>query len=316
MKTSPWVVKTVSILLILVASISLFLAQSSYWVNHTVFNQANFSSLVSEAVLEPTSRDAVATQVVDKALQNRPVAQRVIGDRAEKLVSSLLESDFATQAINKVVNVTYKYITTPNRQDIKIELAGVTAPITTVLNLAQAGDSNAAQRIENIPDEIVLVESDAFVDLSGAVSAMLWIGPLFWLLALAGFAVYIYLHRNNYPKAVYIVGASIAVIAILGILTRPVLPAPIASLVPESNLRPVVENVSDAFLVPFQAQMISMLVVTVIALIIFSQRYTISRWVQKLGAMVARESAPAVTKPTSAKPADTKTSRTRTTKKK
>lgn len=307
MKTNSWIVKTFSVVLIIVASISLFLAQSSYWVNHTLFNQQNFSTIVNQAVLEPSSRDAIASQVIDRALQDRPIAQRVIGDRAEKLVSSLLGSDFATQAMNKVVNVTYKYVTTPDRQDIKIELAGVTAPILAVLNVVQANDSNVAQAVESIPDEIVLVESDAFVDLSGVVSLMLWVGPLFWLLAIAGFAVYIYLHRKTYAKAVYIVGASVIVVAILGILTRPVLPAPISSMVPISNLRPVVENVTDAFLVPFQMQMVNMLLITVIALIIFSQRYTISRWIQKLGAMVARETAPtAPAKTPASKPTSTK----------
>lgn len=298
MKANPWVTKTISILLLLLASVSLFLAQSSYWVNHTVFNQENFSSLVHEAVLEQSSRDAVAAQVVDRALQNRPVAERVIGDRAEKLVSSLLGSDFSSQAINKIVNVTYTYITTPDRQDIKIELAGIKEPILTVLNLAQRGEGEAAQRIESVPDEIVLVESDEFVDLSGAVSAMLWIGPLFWLLTIGSFALYIYLHRFRYAKAVYIVGASIVVVAITGVLTRPVLPAPISSLVPVSNLRPIVENVTDAFLVPFQVQMVSMLVVTLIALIIFSQRYRIARGVQKLGSMISRETVPVSEKPT------------------
>lgn len=312
MKTNSWVVKTISILLILVASISLFLAQSSYWVNHTVFNQQNFSTLVSGAVLEQSSRDAIASQVVDKALQDRPIAQRVIGDRAQNLVSSLLGSDFATQAINKVVNVTYTYITTPNRQDIKIELAGVTAPILAVLNLVQASDSNAAQKVESIPDEIVLVDSDAFVDLSGVVSMMLWVGPLFWLLTIAGFALYIYIHRQTYARAVYVVGASIIIIAILGMLTRPILPAPISSMVPISNLRPVIENVTDAFLIPFQTQMASMLFVTVIALIIFSQRHALLRWVQKLGAMMARETVSAAP----AKPSTGTKAKPRATKKK
>lgn len=297
MKKHSWIAKTVSILLILIASVSLFMAQSSYWINHTVFNQKNFSSLVSGAVLQQTSRDAVATSVVDAALQDRPVLQRVIGDRAEVLVSSLLGSDFSTQTINRVVNATYKYITTPDRQDIKIELSGITAPITSILTLAQQGDSNAAQTIDSIPDEIVLLRSDEFVDLSGVVSTMLWVGPLFWLLAVAAFGVYIYMHRAHYAKAVYIVGASVAIVALLGILARPALPPPIASLLPTANLRPAIQNVSDAFLAPFQAQMVTMLVVTLIAVLIFSQRHTIARWVQKLGGMIARESAPSPAKP-------------------
>jgi hypothetical protein len=310
--------KTISVLLVLIASVSLFLAQSSYWINHTVFNQQNFTSLVTEAVLNPTSRDAIASQVVDTALQNRPVINRIIGDRAEKLVSSLLGSDFSAQAISRVVNATYKYLTTPDRQDIKLELAGITTPISKILDLVQQGDSNVAQTVNSIPDEIVLVQSSAFPDLSKAVSAMLWLGPLFWLLALAGFGVYIYLYRKRYAMAVYVIGSSIVVVALIGIFTRPALPPPIASLISISNLRPVVKNVSDAFLEPFQMQMIIMLIATLVALLVFSQRKLIAGWIQKLGAMVARESVPAPAKVVSTKPAVTtkKTAKAKTAKKK
>ena len=290
MKKYPWILKTISVLLLLIASISLFFAQSSYWVNHTIFNKQNFTSLVSEAVLQPESRDAIASQVVDSALQNRPVAKKIIGDRAEKLISSLLGSDFATQAVNRVVGATYTYLTTSDRQDIKLELAGITTPISTILNLVQQGDSNVAQVVDSIPDEIVLVQSDAFPNLSNSVSLMLWLGPLFWLLSIAGFTVYIYLHREKYAKSVYIVGIWIAVVAIIGILARPALPPPVASLISASNLRPVIEDVADAFLAPFQMQMIIMLGITAVALLIFSLRFTISKWIQKLSAMVAHES--------------------------
>ncbi|MFZ1301149.1 MAG: hypothetical protein WAQ27_01025 [Candidatus Microsaccharimonas sp.] len=291
MKKNTWIIKTISVLLILVASVSLFLAQSAYWVNHTIFNQENFTATVTEAVLLPTSRDAIASSVVDTALADKPVIKRIIGDRAEKLISSLLDSDLSNQAITRVVNMTYKYITTPDREDIKIELSGITGPISTILTLVQAGDSNAAQTINSIPDEIVLLESDAAPDLSGVVSLMLWVGPLLWLVTLGAYALYIYLHRKNYAKAVYIAGASIIVVAILGALARPALPPPVASLIPVSNLRPVALNVTDAFLVSFQSQMVSMLLVTVIVLIVFSQRYRIVRWAQKVGSMVGTSPA-------------------------
>jgi len=302
MKTKVWVTRTVGALLIIGASVALFFAQSSYWVNHTVFNQQNFSAVATEAIVQPSSRDAIATTVVNRALEDRPVAQRVIGDRAEKLVSSLLGSDFSSQAVSRVVSATYKYITTPDRQDVVIELQGIKAPVSQIITLAQAEDSNLAVTVDSIPDEIKLVESDEFPDLSGIVTTMLWVGPLLWLLSIGLFTLYIYLHRKNYALAVYTVGVSIGVVALLGILTRPIVPPPVASLIPQSDLRPVVQNISDAFLAPFQMQMVWMLVAVIVALAIFSLRKIIARQFQKVAVMISPKNSEEVkNKPTAKK---------------
>lgn len=291
MKTNVWLSRTIGALLIIGASIALFLAQSSYWVNNTISNQSSFTETTTKALLQQSSRDAIASTVVDKTLENRPIVQRVIGDRAGKLVSSLLDSDFSSQALSRVIGTTYKYITTTNRQDIVVELEAIKVPVSRIISLAQAEDSNAAATIDSIPDEIVLVESESFPDLSRFVQIMLWVGPLFWLATIALFAAYIYMHRAKYDKAVYVVGASIGVVALLGILARPVLPPPIASMVPQSELRPVVQNVSDAFLALFQAQMVFMLIAVIIVITIFSLRRVIARQFQKLTTMISAKTS-------------------------
>jgi len=295
-----WVRRTGGALLTLGASVALFFAQSSYWVNHSIFNQQNFSTIATEAVLQPDSRDAIASTVVDRTLEDRPVVQRLIGDRAQKLVSSLLASDFSTQAVSRVVSATYKYITTSDRQDIVIELAGIKAPVSKIITLVQPEDSDLATTVDSIPDEILLVESDSFPDLSRLVTTMLWVGPLMWLAALGLFAGFIYMHRRKYARAVYIVGLSIGLVALFGILTRPFVPPPIASLLPRSDLRPVVQNISDAFLAPFQAQMVIMLIVVAVAIALFSLRKVIARQFQRLSLLISpktpepiKEKAPA-----------------------
>lgn len=283
--------KISSIVLLLFAAVMLFFAQSAYWVNHTVFNQASFSKIASSALLEESSRNAISVAVVDAALADRPLVQRTVGDRIVSFTNGLLGSDVSNQAIKTVTTKTYAYVTTPNRQDIVIDLEGIKAPLSSIITLAQSmGRGENLENInEKIPDEIKLIESDSFPDLSGWVRAMLWLGPLFWILSIGGFAWYIYLGRRQYARRVYAVGLAIIVVSIVGILLVPFVPPPLSAMVSNINLRPVVENLTTGFLAPFAVQMYWMLGVTLFALLVFSQRFNILRLVRQLESSLTKD---------------------------
>lgn len=264
-----------SITILIIASVCLFLAQSAFWINHSIFDQATFSNTVTTTILDEPNREAIATAVVDQALQNRPVLKRVVGTRAESLVSGLLGSDLSNQLVSTISNKAYAYTTAPNRKDIAIDLTAVKTPLATIVTLAENNGANIALDPQQIPDQIVLVQKDAFPDLSGAVKKMLWVGPLLWLSTIGLFALYIYLGRKVYAKRVYTVGAAISVVAILGILTRPFIPPTVAAAVPNITLRPVLESLASNFIAPFTTQMWYMLIATLLALIVFNQRFNI-----------------------------------------
>lgn len=259
--------------ILILAAILLFFAQSSYWVNHTVFNQASFSSITTTALQSESSRDAVATSIVDKTLEDRPLVKKIAGERATSLISGLLGSDLSGQAISAVSAKTYAYVTSPDRQDIKIDLTSIKEPVAGVIALSQDNSESLTADLNKIPDEVVLVHSDAFPDLSGMVKLMLWLGPLLWLGAIGLFALYIYLGRAIYARRVYAVGAAVIIVALFGLFTAPFVAPPIAAAVPNINLRPVAENLVTGFLAPFKMQMYFMLGFALIGLLIFSLRH-------------------------------------------
>ncbi len=265
----------------------LFLAQSAYWVNHTVFNKANFTDITTTALLSQSSRDAIATTVVNKSLQDRPVIKKVVGEKAISLTSGLLGSDFASQAVTALTDKTYAYATAPNRQDIKVDLTSVKQPLSGVIALAQSKGVDVPQTNYQIPDEITLLKSDSFPDLSGAVKAMLWLGPLFWLATVILFGLYIYLGRAIYAKRVYMAGLAVVVVAILGLLMNPFIPPPIAAAVPNIDLRPVAENLASGFLAPFKTQMYFMLGASLVVLLVFNQRFNIVSIINSFGAKLS-----------------------------
>jgi hypothetical protein len=276
--------------LLVAAALMLFLAQSAYWVNHTVFDQANFSRITTTALLEQSSRDAIATSVVNKSLADRPLIKRVVGEKAISLTSGLLGSDFSSQAITTLTNKTYAYTTAKNRQDIKIDLTAIKTPLTGIISLAQSKGVAIPSTQYQIPDEIVLLQSNAFPDLSGAVKLMLWLGPFFWLSTIILFGLYIYLGKAAYARRVYVAGAAIITVAIVGLLASPFIPPPIAAAVPDIDLRPVAENLTSGFLAPFQAQMYYMLGGAIAILIVFNQRFNMYAIFKSLGTKVGQRS--------------------------
>lgn len=291
--------KISSVILLLFAAAMLFMAQSSYWINHTLFNQTTFSQITSQAILEESSRDAVATALVDKALADRPVLMRTVGERVTSFVSGLLGSDLSAQLIKTLSSKTYAYITASNREDIAINLEGIKAPLAGMVDLAQsAGRGERLESIEEkLPNEIVLAKSSDFPDLSRTVQVMLWLGPLFWLASLLSFAGYIYMGRRDYARRVYWVGGTIAAVALLGIVTAPFIPAPVAAAMPNINLRPVAINLANGFLQPFIAQMYWMLGITLLALLIFNQRFHLLMLLRSLESSLSNSAAKRSSKP-------------------
>jgi hypothetical protein len=282
--------KVGSVVLLFFAALILFLAQSAYWVNHTIFNRANFTHIATTSLLSESSRDAIASTVVDKSLEHRPLVKKAVGKEAVSLTSGLLGSDLSSQALSALSDKTYAYTTAKDRQDIKFDLTSIKKPLASVVSVAEdnsihdvSGDKLSSVQGQ-IPDEITLVKSDAFPNLSGLVSLMLWVGPVLWLSSFLLFSLYIYLGRAAYAKRVYTVGLVVVTVAALGILTIPFVPAPIAAAIPIIELRPVVENLTSGFLAPFKTQMYDMLGFALLVLLFFNQRFNVLALIKSLEA--------------------------------
>ncbi len=267
--------KVISSTLLIIAGLLLFLAQSAFWLSNTIFNQQAFTQAVIPALTSETSRQAFASTIVDQALADRPVLNKVIGSRATSFMSGLLGSDLGSQAVTGIVNRSYVYLTTADRQDIGYDLQAIKEPISGIIAFAESQGREIAFNPDSIPDEVILLRSDQIPNLSGLAIALQWLSPLLWLATAACFATYIYRSRHNYARSVYIVGGVIAAVGLIGLLAGPYLPPSLAILVPASQLRVVVQDVATALLQPFMQQMLIMLAVTIIAMVVFNQRFTI-----------------------------------------
>lgn len=279
-----------SIVLLIGASVALFLAESAFWINHTIFDHTTFSNIATAELQKEDSRAAIAAEIVDSALADKPLVRQVAGGKAESLISGLLASNAGDQVIRSVIDRTYAYITSSDRADVAIELSTLHTSLGTLLNVAQklGGGENIEAIDETIPATIVLVRSETFPDISGAVRTMLWIEPLLWLLSIGLFVGYVYLNRSRFAKSTYVVAAVIVAVAFSGLVLTPFIPSSVAVTLPDIGLRPIAENLTNGFLLPFREQMIMLFLVTAIATVVFSQRAIIGRIVRSLAGRVAK----------------------------
>lgn len=119
------------------ASLCLIVASTAFWFNRYIFESSNFTAIVTTSISSDSSREALATEITDRVLENKPILKNLIDDQAIKLVSALLESDQAQKIQDRAVSKLHTIVTSENPQPIEIELG----PIKTALSVAASVSS-------------------------------------------------------------------------------------------------------------------------------------------------------------------------------
>ena len=281
-EASPTWKRVVGGVLIALGMITFFLAQSTLWVSNNFFNENQFVGTVEEVLTTEESRQAISGTIVHTALQNNPVAEQLIGKQLTALVNGLLGSDIAGQLFDRVAHRTYAYLTSSDRQDIAINLTSIKDPLASLVTIIEKTGRDVKFDPSNIPDTITLVESDSLPDISSYIRMMLFASGLLWFVTVASFATYIYLYRNKLIRSIYVVGWSIIAISAIALLSGPFVPPAIASLVNTIDIRGVVEDLTVAFLEPFQVQLLSSIVISALVMLVISLRGAIRSGITKL----------------------------------
>lgn len=281
----PWKAVISGVLLGL-GAIIFFLAQSTLWVSTTVFNENNFVKVVENTLSTEESRQAIARTIVDAALENNPVANQLVGKQATALVSGLLETELVGQVFDRLAHRTYAYITSPNRQDIAIDLTTVKDPLTAIIGIVEQTGREVNFDPSAIPDSITVVESDSLPDVSGYIRTILVANALLWLATIASFATYVFLNRRRIVRSVYLVGAVVIIASLVGLLIGPFVPPVISSFVNLISIRGVIEDLSSALLYRFQVQLLSGIVIASAIMVLVSLRGAIKTGAERLVALV------------------------------
>lgn len=238
----------------IVAGLFLLVANSALWVNNVLFNNKVFTQTATEALLSESSRTSIASEVVNKALADRPVAQRVVAQPATKLIASLLDTNLAQTATTKVVSRLQTAVTTRSPQNIELDLTGVKNISAKLLAAAETADVQVRQPERDLPDTIVLFDASNVPNVYQYGQTSLILAPLF---AFGGLLLLAYPHisRRSLVRSILVVqGAAIIVFGLLALTVGPIFRPMVLSGVESSSARVVVENMYNAFIQTFNQQ--------------------------------------------------------------
>lgn len=240
------------------AALLLIIANSAIWVNQSIFNTNNFTNTAVSSLTSESSRQAMATEVVDRALADRPVAKQVAGPTATRLVSGLLGTDQFNKVLTTAVGKLQIYLTSQQRREnITVNLSGVKNVLNTLIGVADtagADTNQASQRLQNVPDQITLLNGNNIPNFYSYGLVFLWLGPIAALLALGLLLFPYWRRRQDYVKISLIQGGVVVAAGLLSLLIGPLFRPPVLSSVNSSNMRVVIGNLYDAFISRFNHQ--------------------------------------------------------------
>ena len=259
-KLSAFAIVTVFLLLV---------SQTAFWLHNNIFNNQNFTNIATQAITMESSRQSIASAVVDKALEGRPALQSAIGGRLTNLVAGLLGTDLVEQSTEKAVQKAQLLVTTPRKPPVVLDLTGIKS---TATKLADVLNRDGEQKVDpaNIPDQIVLIDTSKIPNFYNYGITVLWLGPLSLLAALGLMAWWIYkgtlaaVRVKRFRISLAIVFASGVIALIVGPLVKPAF----LSVAESAQAMTLLGNIFDGFIKPFNDQAKALVVASVLVFIV------------------------------------------------
>ncbi|MDX1386926.1 MAG: hypothetical protein R3257_05000 [bacterium] len=171
-RTLSLVVLTIGILLFQVANLA-------YWTRFNLLNPSRFVTLSERAFQDPQVRQVLSQEILLRVFRERPRLKNRTQEVMEAAVGGILESPLMTGALTLTSTVLFKALSAPISEGVIFNIQPVKEDIASVLEAFDKGE-NLAERLEKIPDDIVLIQP-------GKVPPLYKIRPaLFWILLLGG----------------------------------------------------------------------------------------------------------------------------------
>lgn len=247
----------------IVAGVLLLISNSALWANRQIFDNNAFNQTAVTSLTSQSSRDAIAAKITDEALQSHPKIQNVVDDSLIKLISGLLDSDRFETVLSKSVSKLYIYTTSSNQEDVAIDLTGVKNVMNKLVEVSARTDANgtlgqklntADQKLNGVPDQIVLINADDIPDFYNFGVAMTLLAPFTLLAAVILFAYPYIRNTKGYLSFMVAQGVTLIFVGLAALLVGPIFRPITLGPIQDPNIRIVAGNLYDSFLSTFSNQ--------------------------------------------------------------
>lgn len=254
------------ILLSCLAVFFLLIANSAFWVNKQIFNTENFSKTATNSLLSESSRNAVASEIIDQTLSDRPVIKNTVQEPSTKFISGLLATSQARAGVERVTAKIHIVLTSKNQENIEFDLSGIKQTVSKLINLA--GREEAGDNLDKIPSKIVLLDVSKIPDFYKLGTLFMWLAPITFI---AGLLILAWPHiKARKVRMDLLLSQGLLVIAgyLLALLAGPLFRPPVLSQFSNTNLRMVAENFYNSFVASFNEQASTLLALGLIMILV------------------------------------------------
>jgi hypothetical protein len=236
-----------------IAGFLIVVANSAIWANRYLSDTDNFTQTAVTAITSDSSTDAIASEIVDKALADYPAVKNVVDDAATNFISGLLGSARMQKALTQVVSRLQIFLTTPQKQPVVINLEGAKTTVNQLIQLSgREGQTNFDPN--KIPDQITVFDPAKYPNFYHYTVILTWLSPLAALGAVALLAWPYVAQRAKYRQVMLIQGACVTLAGLLALLVGPLFRPVVLANVSSINMRVLVTNLYDAFMATFNQQ--------------------------------------------------------------
>lgn len=241
--------------------VGLLLLQSAVWAGRAFFSTETFTNTVTTSLTSQSSRDALADAIVTRALEERPIAKRIIGQRLTNAVSSILGTNLAESSIHTLSQKMQMYLTSNDQKTIAIDTTGVKTIVSTLSTVIGSNEDQTVPT-DKIPDQIVLIDAEKVPSYYKYGKILYYLSPGSAAMALGCAIAYIYRKRHGYRR-IYVVCATVMASSVTALVMGPLFKPPVLELAKTTGGRTVMGNLYDAFLRLFTNQLLIVLVLSV-----------------------------------------------------
>lgn len=268
-KQFNWFLYTTSI----IAAFLLIIANSAVWANNQIFNEQNFSNTVTDSITSESSRNAIAGEITNQIFTDRPLANRIAGNFTTNTISGLLNTDQFSDLLTPAINKLQVYATSNDQENVVVNLRGIKDVVAKVVSISDNLGGDVSVDTENVPDEIIIINSDSIPNIYRVGTVLLWLAPIAFILSIILFVIQYRRTKSNKNYILFTQGAFITFAGLIGLLVGPLFKPMLLSNVKVANNRVVVGNLYDAFINTYNQQTMLVLLIGIFAMLISAVWY-------------------------------------------
>ncbi len=238
--------------LLIVAAVGLCLGNVATWLELNFVNSSQFVSTTTDVLDQEDVRLALADRIVERLLEERPIANAVAGDAIERVVAGILGGERFQEILASIATQLHEMMVTGDRPTITIEsrlLQVLVVAVARVIEPEQAVDLE----FEDGTLEIELFAERDIPTIEPYIEVLRWTGFIASVIAIGLMALVIVLSDDR-QVAVRRCGTTVVVSALLLFVAVPVVRVWMVSKVENASQETIIREFVTAFTVRLALQ--------------------------------------------------------------